>query len=127
MAVGSGTWNSTTSSGRQQKAASDPEHASDIADPYPQRCGAEDGDLMTVDDHDVSVVYTVSSRQRRSVRRWPVPLLSSAAMSGWLYAFECVATPCAIAVAMYILFGVWDRRRRPVGDDNGLPPVDYHI
>jgi hypothetical protein len=96
---------------RQEESTTDPEHSSDIANADPQRGRAQYRDLMAIDDHG----------------RVPDRDIMSASMNGWLYALECVALPCAIGIAMYVLFGVWDRRRRRVSDDNGLPPIDYSI
>ncbi len=48
-------------------------------------------------------------------------------MSGWGYALECVAVPCAIGLVMYAVFGAWDRKRRRANEDEGLPHIDYHI
>jgi hypothetical protein len=48
-------------------------------------------------------------------------------MIGWAYALECVALPCAIGLVMYVVFGVWDRKRRRASKGAGLPYIDYHI
>jgi hypothetical protein len=48
-------------------------------------------------------------------------------VTGWLHAFACVFVPCLIGAVMYGGFGAWDRRRRRVRGDDGLPPIDYSI
>jgi hypothetical protein len=48
-------------------------------------------------------------------------------MTIWLYPASCIAVPCVIGAAMYVVFSAWDRKRRRRDRDDGLPPVDYHI
>ncbi len=48
-------------------------------------------------------------------------------MGSWLYAIACVAVPCAIGGTMYVLFGLWNRRRSAKNPEHALPPIDYMI
>lgn len=44
----------------------------------------------------------------------------------WLHALLCIAVPCAIGLSMYVLFGIWDRRRQRK-HSAAIPDVDYQI
>jgi hypothetical protein len=48
-------------------------------------------------------------------------------METWLYVLACVAVPCAIGGTMYVLFGLWNRRRSAKNPEHALPPIDYMI
>jgi hypothetical protein len=48
-------------------------------------------------------------------------------MSGWLYVASCVGVPILVGTAMYVLFSVWDRRRRKRTPARPLPVIDYMI
>ena len=48
-------------------------------------------------------------------------------MADWLHALTCVAVPCLIGLTMYVLFGVWDRRRQRARPGDELPVIDYMI
>ena len=43
------------------------------------------------------------------------------------YALACVAVPCIIGGVMFLLFDLWDRRRRRTKSDDTLPIIDYLI
>ena len=46
-------------------------------------------------------------------------------MGDWVYALECIAVPCLVGALVFTVFDLWDRRRRRVVPDEGLPVVDY--
>jgi hypothetical protein len=48
-------------------------------------------------------------------------------MAVWLRVLECIAIPAAVGASIYVLFNVWDRRRRRARDEDALPNIDYLI
>jgi hypothetical protein len=48
-------------------------------------------------------------------------------MAGFWYSLACVVVPCLIGAVMYVGFELWDRSRRRVKSNDGLPTIDYII
>lgn len=48
-------------------------------------------------------------------------------MQGWSHILMCIAVPCAIGSSLYVLFNLWDRRRRRVRAEDALPVINYLI